>query len=207
METKEGKTVFIEYSTAEKGQHFMTVVQTMDHKRQIIGRIYREYDKEKSKTNYTARDWAGNEVFKDTHDLSILKKKFIENGKTIALAIPKILNAPKHKQPYFEKAGRLNELKKTRGEKNQTRKTEKEKDQINKVPNNEKDLKPDSRHASLVMNERERDLEQIHNSNQQPETEKEPMNRETSEKSDREMDLEQIRDDNQDRDQDLEMDI
>lgn len=207
METKEGKTVFIEYSTAEKGQHFMTVVQTMDHKRQIIGRIYREYDKEKGKSIYTANDWEGNPIFKDTHDLTSLKKKFIENGKTMAIAIPKVPHEPKHERHFFEKTGRFNELKKTREVKSPARNIEKGKDQIGKALKSEKDVKLDSRHASLVRDERERDVEQIRNSHQQPEAEKEQTDRETSEKSDREMELDQIRDDNEGRDQDLEMDL
>ena len=45
----------------EKGQHFMTAVQTVDHQRIIIGRIFREYNPEIKKTYYHAYDFDGNQ--------------------------------------------------------------------------------------------------------------------------------------------------
>ena len=88
MKTQKGKTVFIEYSTAEKGQHFMTVINYADGKRKIVGRIFSEYDKEKKQMNYTATDWAGNQIFADTEKLYDLKNKFIERGKALAQFTP-----------------------------------------------------------------------------------------------------------------------
>ncbi len=123
------KTVFIEYSTAVKGQHFMTVMQNEHGKRQIIGRVFRDWDKDNKKMNYTARDWAGNEIFADTKDLYAIKKKFIENGKVMAQTIPS--DHPHNKEEDIELntensegSERGNEVKEIR-----ERKTSKEKEQ------------------------------------------------------------------------------
>jgi len=72
-----GKVVFIEYSTARKGQHFMAVM--VDKK--VIARVYREYDPEKKRMIYTARENEGKEVLPPTENLYQLKKHFIENAK------------------------------------------------------------------------------------------------------------------------------
>jgi hypothetical protein len=124
METQKDKTVFIEYSSSEKGQHFMTVIQIENGKRKIIGRVYREYDKENKKVNYLATDWAGNQIFKDTRDLPGLKKKFIESGKYLAVPITKSPKLEKQEktEPSPENTKRENEVKQIR-----ERNTEKEK--------------------------------------------------------------------------------
>jgi len=71
------KVVFIEYSTARKGQHFMAVM--VDKK--VIARVYREYDTEKKRMIYTAKDREGKEVLPPTENLYLLKKHFIDNAK------------------------------------------------------------------------------------------------------------------------------
>jgi len=130
METKKGKTVFIEYSSAKKGQHFLTVIQITDGKRKIIGRVYRVYDKENKKTNYIATDWAGNQIFTDTHDLPSIKKKYIESGKYLTAIMPEL---PKHDEPEsiepdYENTAREKEIKEIR-----ERNTEKEKKKENEI--------------------------------------------------------------------------
>jgi len=125
MKTQKEKTVFIEYSSSEKGQHFMTVIQLANGKKNIIGRIYKEYDKENKKMNYIAHDWAGNQVFADTHDLFTLKKKFVESGKYMIQTIPNkhFQNEEKDVETYSEKTERENDIQEIR-----ERKTSQEKE-------------------------------------------------------------------------------
>jgi hypothetical protein len=127
MITQKEKTVFIEYSSSEKGQHFMTVINIADGKRKIVGRVYRVYDKENKKTNYIATDWAGNQIFFDTKDLPTLKKKFIKYGKNLSMTIPQ---HPMHEEkeeiePYSEETEREEEIKQIR-ERNTEKEIEKE---------------------------------------------------------------------------------
>ena len=116
METQKPKTVFIEYSTANKGQHFMTVMQNINGQRNVIGRIYREYDKENKTTTYKATDSRGNQVFVDTPDLRGLKKQFIENGRSLSDVIPDQTFNQEVKEvgPRSEKPERGKELKEVR---------------------------------------------------------------------------------------------
>lgn len=119
METTKSKTVFIEYSSAKKGQHFMTVVQTLDHDRVIIGRIYREYQPETEKTRYIACDFTGKEIFDNTYDLNELKNKFKKSGRFLAegtratqkMMIQKMALQKKEKFPYSQNNLRTNDLK------------------------------------------------------------------------------------------------
>ncbi len=114
---KKDQTVFIEYGTTEKGQHFMTVMQNGNGQRKIIARVFREYDQENKKTKYIAKDHQGNQIFADIPDLMGLKKKFVENGKQMAYAIP---DNPNHQhlkdkdQPDTEFPEREKELKQVR---------------------------------------------------------------------------------------------
>jgi hypothetical protein len=196
MTTQNGKTVFVEYSTTEKGQHFMTVIQTMDHKRQIIGRIYREYDKENKRANYKATDWEGNQIFVDVKDLPTIKKKYIESGKELAMVIPVNPNhrAQKERETFSNEFPRTKEVKQIRERKT----VKKEKVQENKEPNSE-------------INDRDEELQKIRKpeTKHEPEHEIEPENREPSEKSERESESEQIRDrgNETDRDQEQEVEI
>ena len=185
MDTQKSKTVFIEYSTVEKGQHFMTVMQTMDHRRQIIGRIYREYDNENKKAVYKATDFEGNEIFADTKDLVSIKKKYVESGKELAMVIPVNPNhrAQKERETLSTDFPRGKEVKQIREKKT----VKKNKEQEIKEPKSE-------------TNERDLELNQIRNPESKQETEKTQDNREAPEKSEREQELEQIRDDHDDRD-------
>ncbi len=67
-----GKTKFLEYSTADKGQHFITVLQG----KTVVGRIYREFDNASQKPVYTAKDAQGNPVYMEQQNLSGIKKCF-----------------------------------------------------------------------------------------------------------------------------------
>ena len=124
---KKDQTVFIEYSSTEKGQHFMTVMQNGNGQRKIIARVFREYNQENKKTKYIAKDHQGNQIFADIPDLMSLKKKFVENGKQMAYAIP---DNPNHQhlkdsdQPDTEYPEREEELKQVR-----TKKSDKDKEQ------------------------------------------------------------------------------
>ena len=71
-----GKIKFLEYSTANKGQHFITVIQG---KNNVVGRIYREYDDINKKAIYTAKDEKGNLIFTEEQTLTGIKKGYVQN--------------------------------------------------------------------------------------------------------------------------------
>jgi len=213
METKKGKTVFVEYSSYEKGQHFMTVVQTKDHKRIIIGRIYKVYDKENKKTKYLATDFAGNQIFKDTNELTTLKQKFIENGQNLVMLVPSLPSKTRQSNGlvFSQKAERKQDLEKIRDKKSSKEKTrEVPKTNLNaKNINDQKEKELDSK-----SNEKYKDLEQGKDEinpkenlqeKSEPDSEK-PIQEEPTEpeKSERDIELEDIRDQNEDRGDDLE---
>lgn len=212
METKNSKTVFIEYSSANKGQHFMTVVQNVDHKRIIIGRIFREYDNETKKSKYRATDFAGNQVFVDYKDLYAIKKQFIEHGQNLAQNVQ--LNANHVKQlgkiVSSQKAERSNELKNIR-EKKSTKEKTKEVSKTNPKAQTNPDRKEKEQDANNPV--KYKDNEQGTKDNErnpettEPESEKQ-MQEETGniEISEREAELNQIREDNEDREQEMDID-
>lgn len=218
--TKKSKTIFIEYSSANKGQHFMTVVQTENHNRTIIGRIFREYDTATKKTKYLATDFAGNRVFVDDKDLSTLKRHFIESGKSLAQAVLAIPRVPKQneRQIFPPKVERSNTIKQTR-----EKKTSKEKTKEVVIPkSNEKpNANPQNKELKVEKTEREKDLENFRGKNTTKENtqEKEERNPEiqnvddqkstepNDERSERESELDDIREQNEDREQDVEIDL
>jgi len=207
METRKGKTVFVEYSSSEKGQHFMTVIQNVDHKRIIIGRIFRDYDSNNKKTQYRAVDWAGNQVFVDTKDLSALKKNFIECGKQMAMDVPKmpIRQVQNGRVPSPDKPYRLHELKRIREPKAE----KKIKGQKLEKPDKKEKQEIEKEKPTLELNDRDKDLQQI----RQPETEtkpeiaKEQEPDDTSEKSERDQELEDIRDRNDENEREQEQEV
>lgn len=128
METKTAKVFFMEYSTWNKGQHFITVMTKIDGKKHLIGRIYREYDAVNKRTMYYAKDREGNRVFADIQNLVDLKKKFVEHGKNFGYAIPNIGAVEKEiVEPRLEKSAREDELQKLREEREQEKNKEQEK--------------------------------------------------------------------------------
>ncbi len=210
METnsKKGKTVFIEYSTANKGQHFMTVVQNLNHDRIIIGRIYREYDSETKKYNYMATDFDGNKVFADYKDLYAIKKQFVEHGQSLAQMVPNPRAYAKQNKPFefSQKAERKNELKNIREkktEKDKTKEVAKQNPNEKTSPNQkekEEDLKNTEKYKDNEQGKGEPDKEQA--------IQEEPDNNEPdNEKSDREIELAEIREDSEDREQEQEMEL
>jgi hypothetical protein len=171
MTTPFDKTVFIEYSSAKKGQHFMTVIQTVDHKRIIIGRIYRKYDKENKQTNYLATDWMGNPAFIDTHDLTTLKKKFKDNGKGMAMLIPKMqtknVQMMREASPQ-KRTEREKELKDTREHKKPEKNLEKPKEEENFKEPDDFDQFPE---PNEIESDREKELDDIREQNYQDDRE------------------------------------
>ena len=121
------KTVFVEYSSNKPGQHFITVIKTVDGKRRIIGRIFREYDKENKKASYVARDWSGTQVFQDIPDLPSIKKNFIEHGKTFAMTLPVNPNHEQEKEldEDTQREIELKEIRERKADKEQERGIEK----------------------------------------------------------------------------------
>lgn len=80
-----GKTIFMEYSTWKKGQHFITVLQTLpEHqKKVVIARISMIRDTE-GKVLYSAMRPDGKTVITQNHDRVALKKHLAEFGPTYA---------------------------------------------------------------------------------------------------------------------------
>lgn len=218
METTKSKTVFIEYSSARQGQHFMTVVQTVDHERVIVGRIYRDYNPEIKKTYYRAYDFNGDQIFGNGYDISELKNKFKRSGKFMAdivLATRRVSRQEKVRFPINQKNTRENDIKsirdkKTDKEKEKTKAPEKEK--LNeKAKLNQMEKEQDEKNAiqykdlgHLIEGEKvyEKSQEKVETNSNQENTDQKDQSLE-SEKSEREMELEGIRADNDDREQDI----
>lgn len=80
-----GKTIFIEYSSAKSGQHFITVLQTLpgQNKKVLIGRVYAA--KVHDQIIYTAKSADGKLVLAVSEHLSEVKKGFKKNGAELAL--------------------------------------------------------------------------------------------------------------------------
>ena len=215
--TAKSKTVFIEYSSSEKGQHFITVVQTIDHKRTIIGRIYREFDKETKKPNYYAKDFDGNQVFADITELYALKKNFIEHGKNLA-DMEKMTQLKKVKQQEkpvnsMQKAERTNSVKTIRDKKFTKEKTKEiTKQNPNEKAKNTQIEKEQDLNNTTKFKESETTKEVNHTNEKNPEQEASASNSENSiqeepienEKSEREAELENIREQNEDREEEIE---
>ena len=210
MATKEGQTVFVEYSTAEKNQHMMTVMYTLDHKRVINGRIFKDYNREQGKTSYRAVDAEGNGIFNDTHDLPTLKKKFIENGKTLAMNVPKVMKLSNQKSFNGTRSVRQDDLKKARASKGRVKSNEKTTVRTSQKTEVDKQAKSPHQNPHRESPDREEQINEIRHPDYQNELENESEARYT-EMSERDMELEEIRDHDSDldkeQDQDLEMDI
>ncbi|RPH33012.1 MAG: hypothetical protein EHM93_06780 [Bacteroidales bacterium] len=194
METKKGKTVFVEYSTADKGQHFMTVVQNKDHHRIIIGRIYKEYDKENKKYEYFATDFANNQVFADYKDLHAIKKQFIEHGDNLAYAVPVNPNRPRHSERLIspQRDERATDLKGIRDKKSS-------KEKAKEVPRQNPDTK---------INEDQKEKEQdLKNTEKYTDTEQIQEDQEQDIASERMEELEELRDQGDDREQEMEIEM
>jgi len=211
MFEKKDKTIFIEYSNSSRGQHFMTVVQVTDGQKQIIGRIYRSYNQETKKTNYRAEDWMGNRVFVDIKDLSALKQNFKENGKNLAMIIPKNPNRQAQKEQIIlpVKSNRVNQIKQIREKKSTKDKTE----EVSKTNPNQKDKAEDSKNPTKFKDiEKGREDNQKENtqvqetaeSNSEKQIQEEPEDIKTSE---REAELDQLRNGDDDREQEQEQEM
>jgi len=221
METTNSKTVFIEYSSARKGQHFMTVVQTVDHERIIIGRIFREYNPEIKKTYYKAYDFNGDQIFGNGFDISELKNKFKKSGKFMAdmvIGISRAALKVNFRPPINQNPVRVNDIKSIRDKKNvrdkrkekypekeklseKTKLNQMEKEQDAKNPVQYKDL------AHIIEGEMGNDrpqekTESVQNPENTDKANQEDQFQET-EKSERESELEEIRADNDDREQEM----
>ncbi len=78
-----GKTKFLEYSSANPGQHFITVL----HGKNVTGRIYREYNSETLTTTYTAKDSKGNLIFSEELSLTGIKKLFVKKAQELTQSL------------------------------------------------------------------------------------------------------------------------
>lgn len=194
MEAKKGKTVFVEYSTADKGQHFITVVQNQNHQRIIIGRIYREFDKENKKYKFYATDFANNQVFADYKDLYAIKKQFIEHGESLAMSAPVNPNRSREAGGLISspKVERSNELKDVRDRKSSKEKTKEVSKQNPNTRTNEdqKEKEQDEKNTEKYSGK-----EQVQEDQEQDIT------------SDRMDELNDLRDQGDDRGQDMEIEM
>lgn len=209
------KTVFIEYSSSDKGQHFMTVVQNKNHQRIIIGRIYREYDKETKKTKYLATDFAGNQVFVDYKDLSAIKKQFVEHGDNLAMNVPVRPNQSRQtlKLALSQKAERNEDLKNIREKKSEKEKTKEVSKTNTKTNENQKekerDLKNTEKYKDAEQGKEEANSKEnvqaqgTAESNSEEKIQEEPEQDIASERME---ELEDIREQNDDLEQDIDLD-
>ena len=109
------QVVFVEYSTAEKGQHFMTVMGKENGRRKIVARIFKEFDTVEKKFRYTAKDREGQEMFSD-FNLYAMKKSFIDHAKGKAKeiipspsSVPTVGEEQHHKNVVIENESRTSE--------------------------------------------------------------------------------------------------
>ena len=120
---KKSPIMFLKYGSNEKGQHFETVIQRMpDGKKEVIARVFKEWDVENKKTKYIARDISGKEIFSG-HNLYALEKEFIEKAKAEKAVEEKNVPELTQENPKNEKE---NELKEIRVNKQQNKEQEKE---------------------------------------------------------------------------------
>ena len=213
MITLRSKTVFIEYSTANKGQHFMTVVQNLNHERIIIGRIYREYDQEDKKYKYRATDFEGGQIFAGYKDLYAIKKQFVEHGESLAQMIPNPRAYAKQNKPFTisPKTERKDELKNIREKKTEKEKTKEvaKQNPDAKTNPNQKEKEEDSKNTEKYKDTEQgkekidsrENMQETAESNSEEQIQEEPEDIQTSE---REAELEDIREQNEDREEELE---
>jgi hypothetical protein len=209
------KTVFNEYGTAARGQHFITVSQILNGNRIYIGKIYREYDPEVQKYTYRATDFGGNQVFADYKDLFAIKKGFIEHGESMAHSMPKSPNKAKQAkvQVFVPRVQRNNELKNIREKKSEKDKMkeviktkpkvkkdadQKEKEQGSKNPAKYKDAEHSKEERDPKENEQKQDITNAETENQATD---EFVDNEVSE---REAELDEIREQGSDLEEDIE---
>ena len=194
METTKGKTVFVEYSTAEKGQHFMTVVQNKDHLRIIIGRIYREYDKENKKYEYYATDFANNQVFADYKDLYAIKKQFIEHGDSLAYAVPVNPNRSRQSERLIspQRDERTTDLKGIRDKKSSKEKS--------------KEASKQNPDAKINADQKEKEYDEP-NTERNTDSDRVQEDQEQDIASERMEELEELRDQGDDREQEMEIEM
>lgn len=90
---QKGKTIFVEYSSAEPGQHFITVLQMMPalHRKQLIARISKE--EKDGKCAFIAEGTNG-DVLMMSAELDRVKKHLIERGHEIAMREVDTANHP-----------------------------------------------------------------------------------------------------------------
>jgi hypothetical protein len=106
---------------SSKDGHYTTITQSIDGKRKVAGRIFRDYDPKTKKMTYVAKDHAGNILFPQAKDLYELKKLFTEHAKALAMAIPE--NSKEVKDKELDKTDRTEGLKALRDEESKKEKS------------------------------------------------------------------------------------
>jgi len=214
MEAKKSKTVFIEYSSSEKGQHFMTVVQNVDHQRIIIGRVYREPDPQNKRYNYYATDFAGNQVFADYKDLHAIKQQFIVHGNNLALLVPNPKAIAQQKVPFVisKNPERNNVIKNIRDKKTDKAKTQEvsKPKPSPKTTENQKEKIEESKNQ-VEYKDVEKGKDEINSKENTPTDVKsdseEPVQTEQDIATERMAELSEVREDGTDKEQDLEIEM
>lgn len=221
METTNSKTVFVEYSYARKGQHFMTVVQNLDLRRVIIGRIYRDYDPSTKRSTYRAYDYEGNQVFDPTASIEDLKTRFKKSGRYMAegvIASRQVANQQHVRFPYEQPGIRIKDIKRIReiqmeknkekrkevrnqrnAEKNQNKQIEKVLDEKNQTVKKDNPVKVEENPKQGEVEKREVNAEELKQEERNVQNE--------STQSEREMEIEAIRGNQEERDQDREIEM
>lgn len=190
MKTKKGKTVFIDFSLTEKGQHFKTVVQEYDdHHRITIGRIYLEFDKKSKKCRFSATDFDNNPIFEDYEDLYTIRKMFIKHGESLAMSVPVNPNraGKSERLAWFQKDERTADLKGVRDRKSSEKvKNTSKQNPETKVTEEQKEKEQDERNTERYTDE-----------------ERDQMEEEQDVTAERMEELEELRDQGDDREQEM----
>lgn len=224
MERKESKTIFIEYSTHDRNEHFMTIAQTLGYHKVIIGRIFKNYQPGTRNYSYKAVDFNGDEIFGTTENLSELKNRFKKHGRFLAegiIATRRDKSQANMRFPYRMNVSRTKEITTIRERKTEPRKEEskqiinqkgntKMNNEIEKANDNSLQREYKESHTTMTDQVSPDPLDDINDQNDMyPDSD--PFDDEfpdyPDEYSQREMELEEMRANNEERDRDMEIDI
>jgi hypothetical protein len=216
MNTFLSNSRFTEYNATPGGRYLIKVDRKYQNQWITIGYIHREYNKENKKSTYRATDFQGGQIFADFNDLYVLKRKFIEHGESLAIAVPIRINNAKMlgKLINSQKPERTNALKNIR-EKNAPKEKTKEVSKTSpkgKVNNDQKEKEQDSKNPVKYKiaepgkeeNKPKENEQEVPEANTEKQVPNEPVNNEVAE---REVELDQIREQNDDLEQNIDLDM
>ncbi|MBC7865765.1 MAG: hypothetical protein IAF38_22520 [Bacteroidia bacterium] len=101
---------FLEFSRNNSNQHFITVLG--EKQGEVLGRIFREYDKENKRMKYFAKDINGDPMFPEEFSLKGLKRLFIQKSRDFTQSLaPPLQTGHEEEQPEIPVSYILHEKK------------------------------------------------------------------------------------------------